>query len=150
MPRSLRQDRPSSRPSAHGTDTPPHLVALRGRVPDRDLRAPAPPPVRTFSLQTKLLASYVLLGAFLLGVEPVVERLLPDRVWLVTVVMLALTLVAGYALSTAALRVNRLARLRLSAVEISGGDLSKVVASEELRNFQDEVDGLTESIRTMQ
>ncbi len=151
MSRSLRQDRPSSRPTAHGQDTPPHLVALRGRSPDRDLRAPSPPPGRSVSLQTKLLVSYVILGAFLLVAIPVVqERLLPGRTLVADAVILALTLVAGYALSTAALKVNRLARLKTSAVEISGGDLSKVVVSEEQRGFHDEVDGLTESIRTMQ
>ena len=151
MSRSLRQDRPSSRPTANGQDTPPHMVALRGRSPDRDLRVPAPPPGRSVSLQTKLLLSYLILGAFLLMAIPVVqERLLPGRTVVADALLLALTLVAGYALSIAVLRVNRLARLKFSAVEISGGDLSKVVVSEERHGFHDEVDGLTESIRTMQ
>ena len=150
MSRSLRQDRPSSRLPAHGQDTPAHLVALRGRVPDRDLRPPPPPPSRAISLQTKLLVSYVLLGAFLVGAVPLVQRVLGDRIFLADVILLVLTLVVGYALATAVLRVNRLARLRISAVEISGGDLSKAVASEMARGFQDEVDGLADSIRTMQ
>jgi methyl-accepting chemotaxis protein len=121
------------------------MVALRGRSPDRDLRAPAQPPGRSVSLQTKLLVSYLILGAFLLVAFPVVqERLLPGRTIVADAVLLALTLVAGYALSIAVLRVNRLARLKFSAVEISGGDLSKVVVSEERRGFHDEVDGLTE------
>jgi methyl-accepting chemotaxis protein len=126
-------------------------VALRGRSPDRDLRAPSPSPGRSVSLQTKLLISYVILGAFLLVAMPVVrDRLLHDQPVTANVVLLALTLVAGYALSTAVLRVARLARLKYSAVEISGGDLSKSVISEEQRGFHDEVDDLTESIRTMQ
>jgi len=149
--RSLRQDRPSNRPPARGQDTPPHLVALRGRPPDRDLRAPAPPPGRSVSLQTKLLLSYVSLGVFLLFATPIVQdRLLPGRPLVADAVLVALTLVAGYALSTAVLRVSRLARLKYSAVEISGGDLSKSVVSEEQRGFHDEVDDLTGSIRTMQ
>ncbi len=151
MSRSLRQDRPSNRPPARGQDTPPHLVALRGRPPDRDLRAPSPPPGRSVSLQTKLLLSYVSLGVFLLFATPIVKgRLLPDRPIVADAVLVALTLVAGYALSTAVLRVSRLARLKFSAVEISGGDLSKSVVSEEQRGFHDEVDDLTGSIRTMQ
>jgi methyl-accepting chemotaxis protein len=149
--RSLRQDRPSNRPPAHGQDTPPHLVALRGRTPDRDLRAPSTSPGRSVSLQTKLLLSYVILGVFILFATPLVkERFLPGRPLVADAVLVALTLVAGYALSAAVLRVTRLARLRLSAVEISAGDLSKSVVSEEQRGFHDEVDDLTGSIRTMQ
>jgi methyl-accepting chemotaxis protein len=126
-------------------------VALRGRPPDRDLRMPSPPPGRSVSLQTKLLVSYVILGVFLLFATPLVQdRLLPSRPIMADALLLALTLVAGYALSTAVLRVSRLARLKFSAVEISGGDLSKSVVSEEQRGFHDEVDDLTGSIRTMQ
>ncbi|MCX5732130.1 MAG: methyl-accepting chemotaxis protein, partial [Deltaproteobacteria bacterium] len=151
MSRSLRQDRPSNRPPAQGKDTPPHLVALRGRSPDRELRAPSPASARGVSLQTKLLVSYVILGVFLLFATTLVkERLLPGRPFIADAVLVLLTLLAGYALSTAVLRVSRLARLRFSAVEISAGDLSKSVLSEERRGFHDEVDDLTGSIRTMQ
>jgi methyl-accepting chemotaxis protein len=111
----------------------------------------APAQGRGVSLQTKLLLSYVILGVFLLVAIPFVqERLLPGQPITGRAVILGLTLVAGYALSTAVLRVARLTRLKGSALEISAGDLSKSVISEEQRGLHDEVDDLTASIRTMQ
>ncbi len=151
MARSTRDDRSALRPSAQWTDSAPHLVALRGRPAERELRAAAPPPGRSVSLQVKLLVSYLILGVILLFAIPLVsERLLPGSRLAAWGVILALTLAVGFGLSSAVLRVARLARLKGSAVEISRGDLSKSVLSEEQRGFHDEVDDLTESIRTMQ
>ncbi len=150
MSRSIREDRPSTRPSARGQDSAPHLVALRGRPSERELRTPTPAPGRSVSLQTKLLVSYLILGIILLFAIPVVEALVPVSRLGAGAVILGLTVAVGYGLSTAVLHVSRLARLKSSAVEISRGDLSKSVLSEEQRGFHDEVDDLTESIRTMQ
>jgi methyl-accepting chemotaxis protein len=151
LTRQFRQDRPSTRPTPRGQETPPHLVALRGRPAERELPFPTPEQGRGVSLQTKLLISYVSLGVFLLVAIPFVQgRLLPNQALTANAVILGLTLVAGYALSTAVLRVARLTRLKGSALEISAGDLSKSVLSEEQRGLHDEVDDLTESIRTMQ
>jgi len=150
LSRSIREDRPSTRPSARGADSAPHLIALRGRAPERELRTAAPVPGRSVSLQTKLLVSYLILGVILLFAIPFVqEYLVRSRVG-AGAVILGLTLAVGYGLSTAVLAVARLTRLKSSAVEISRGDLSKSVLSEEKQGFHDEVDDLTESIRTMQ
>jgi methyl-accepting chemotaxis protein len=65
-------------------------------------------------------------------------------------VVLLLTLVLGQVLTVAIGRVWRIGRLKASAVEISRGDLSKAVVSEEQRAFHDEIDDLTVAIRTMQ
>ena len=151
MARGNRDDRPTTRPSARWTDSAPHLVALRGRPAERDLQAAAPAPGRSVSLQIKLLVSYLILGVILLFAIPLVfDRLLPGRPVSAGAVVVALTVAVGFALSAAVLHVSRLARLKASAVEISRGDLSKSVVSEEQRGFHDEVDDLTGSIRTMQ
>ena len=111
MSRSLRQDRPSSRPPARGQDVPPHLVALRGRIPERELRAPSVAPGRSVSLQTKLLISYVILGAFLLVAVPVVRgRLLPDQPLTADAVLLALTLVVGILVDDAIVEIENIMR----------------------------------------
>ncbi|HTP51633.1 MAG TPA: HAMP domain-containing methyl-accepting chemotaxis protein [Anaeromyxobacteraceae bacterium] len=150
MSRSIREDRPSTRPSARGADSAPHLIALRGRPAERELKAVTPLSRRSVSLQTKLLVSYLILGVILLFAIPFVQAyLVASRVG-AGAVILGLTLAVGYGLSTAVLAVARLARLKGSAVEISRGDLSKSVLSDEKHGFHDEVDDLTESIRTMQ
>jgi methyl-accepting chemotaxis protein len=149
--RGSRDDRiPSTRPSARGLDTAPYLVALRGRPADApaNLVSPQSSPV-TISLQIKILFSYVILGGALLFAMPVVASFLPNRIASGTVI-LGLTLLIGYALTIAVARVNRITRLKISAVEISRGDLSKRVVSEEQKNLHDEIDDLTEAIRIMQ
>ena len=149
MSRSLRDER-STRPSARGGDDAPYLVALRGRAPDRELRTAAPAPGRSVSLQTKLLVSYLILGVILIFAIPLVEEhLVRGSRFGAGAVILGLTLAVGYGLSIAVLAVARLTRLKTSATEISRGDLSKSVVSEEA-GFHDEVDDLTDSIRTMQ
>ena len=47
-------------------------------------------------------------------------------------------------------RLSRVGRLKASAVEISRGDLSRSVVSEEQQAFHDEIDDLTVAISTMQ
>jgi methyl-accepting chemotaxis protein len=142
------EERLSTRPSARHLDAP-HLVALRGRAAEPALR---PAPVRaglTISLQTKILTSYFILGGVLLFAVPLVQERVQSRVGEV-VTILALTLALGFGLTVAIARVSRVGRLKASAVEISRGDLSRAVVSEEQKAFHDEIDDLTTAIRTMQ
>jgi methyl-accepting chemotaxis protein len=145
-----RDDRlQSTRPSARYPDAP-HLVAVRGRAADPSLRAPAPATGGlNVSLQTKILTSYFILGGVLLFAVPWVQRHF-ESVYAEIAIILTLTLVMGFVLTIAIARVWRVGRLKESAVEISRGDLSKSVVSEEQRAFHDEIDDLTEAIRTMQ
>ncbi len=151
MPRSPREDRPSTRPSARWQDSAPHLVALRGRPAQREARPlqPSGTPT-TVSLQTKILVSYLILGLVLLFAIPAISGLVRSGLAAGGVVV-GLTLAIGYGLTVAISRVARITRLKASAVEISRGDLSKSVLSEEQRALgHDEIDDLTEAIRTMQ
>jgi len=147
--RGTRDDRlTSTRPSARWQDAP-HLVALRGRAAEAP---PRPPPAAgglTVSLQTKVLSSYLVVGGVLFFAVPFVqERVASDALGAATILLLTLALGAG--LTVAVARVSRVGRLKGSAVEISRGDLSKAVLSEEQKAFHDEIDDLTEAIGTMQ
>jgi len=143
-----RDDRLQPTRPSRGWDAP-HLVALRGR--------PAEPPARpspqgsglTVSLQTKILVSYLILGGTLLFAVPLVLARSPNA-WVGGALVVALTLGIGQVLTVALARVARIGRLKGSAVEISRGDLSQAVVSEEQKSFHDEIDDLTEAIRTMQ
>ncbi|WP_242392079.1 methyl-accepting chemotaxis protein [Anaeromyxobacter oryzisoli] len=148
MPRARGEERLSTRPSARHQDAP-HLVAVRGRAAEPALRLAPPAPGLTVSLQTKILTSYFILGGVLLFAVPLVQAHVVSRVGEV-VTILALTLALGFALTMAIARVSRLGRLKASAVEISRGDLSRAVLSEEQKAFHDEIDDLTIAIRTMQ
>jgi len=147
--RSKADDRLSTRPSARSSDAP-HLVALRGRAAEPALRpAPAVSGLE-FSLQTKILGGYLVVGVVLLVAIPFVNRWLANP-WLGGAIVLPATLALGWGLTLGIGRVSRLSRLKASAVEISRGDLSRAVISERQRYLQrDEIDDLTESIRTMQ
>jgi methyl-accepting chemotaxis protein len=144
-----RADEPlSTRPSARFSDAP-HLVALRGRAAEPALR---PAPLASgleFSLQTKILGGYFVVGVVLLVAVPLINRWI-ENPWLGGVIILPATLALGWGLTLGIGRVSRLGRLKASAVEISRGDLSRAVISEEQKQFHDEIDDLTESIRTMQ
>jgi methyl-accepting chemotaxis protein len=138
----------STRPSARYQDAP-HLVAVRGRAAEGPPR-PAPAPAGlTVSLQTKILVSYLIVGALLYLAIPLVQARLESHLAEAAVV-LVLTAVLGQGMTLAIARVARVGRLKASAVEISRGDLSRAVVSEEQRAFHDELDDLTEAIRTMQ
>jgi methyl-accepting chemotaxis protein len=145
-----RDDRlTSTRPSARWQDAP-HLVAMRGRAVPEGIRPPAAwRRTLTVSLQTKILGSYLILGGALVVLIPFVKGKI-ESAWLEAVVLLGCTLGIGWLLTSSLARVSRLARLKESAAEISAGDLSKSVHSEEQRGFHDEIDDLTEAIRTMQ
>ena len=149
MTRSKADDRLSTRPSARSSDAP-HLVALRGRAAEPALRpAPADSGLE-FSLQTKIVGGYLVVGVVLLVALPFVNRWILNP-WLGGALVLPATLILGWGLTLGIGRVSRLSRLKASAVEISRGDLSRAVISERQRYFQrDEIDDLTESIRTMQ
>ncbi len=124
-------------------------MAVRGRAAEPPLR-PAPAPAGlTVSLQTKILFSYFIVGAVLLFAVPLVERWAVSRT-VEVVTVLAGSLLLGQGLTLAVARLARIGRLKASAVEISRGDLSKAVVSEEQKAFHDEIDDLTEAIRTMQ
>lgn len=138
----------STRPSARWSDAP-HLVAVRGRAAEPPIRTPPPQAGLTVSLQTKILFSYFVVGGVLLFAVPLVQANIESRVAEV-VVILALTLALGLGLTLMVARVARVGRLKESAVEISRGDLSRSVVSEEQKAFHDEIDDLTEAIRTMQ
>jgi methyl-accepting chemotaxis protein len=147
--RSRGDDRiQSTRPSARYSDAP-HLVAVRGRAADPGPRAAPPTTGLTVSLQTKILVSYFIVGGVLLFAVPLVQAQVHDR-WLEVAIILVLTLALGYGLTLAIARVARVGRLKEGAVEISRGDLSRTVVSEEQKAFHDEIDDLTEAIRTMQ
>ncbi|HSN91910.1 MAG TPA: methyl-accepting chemotaxis protein [Anaeromyxobacteraceae bacterium] len=149
MARAGRDDRiQSMRPSARWQDAP-HLVALRGRAAEPVQRAVPQRAGRTVSLQGKILTSYLIVGGVLFFAVPFLQ----ERIGNVVVsgaISLALTLALGFALTVSIARVARIGRLKGSAVEISAGDLSKAVLSEEQHSFHDEIDDLTEAIRTMQ
>ena len=157
MARSRGEDRlQSTRPSARYPDAP-HLVALRGRVSEPALRPAPPPGGLTVSLQTKILGSYLVVGLVLLFLVPAVQGFVHGRVpgelgsrIAGGAIILCLTLALGLVLTIWVARVSRVSRLKASAVEISRGDLSKSVISEEQKSFHDEIDDLTEAIRTMQ
>jgi methyl-accepting chemotaxis protein len=122
---------------------------VRGRAAEAP---PRPPPAAgglTVSLQTKVLFSYLVVGGVLFFAVPFVqERVASGALGAATVLMLTLAL--GAVLTVAVARVSRIGRLKGSAVEISRGDLSKAVLSEEQKAFHDEIDDLTEAIGTMQ
>ncbi len=139
----------STRPSARWTDTAPHLVAVRGRAAEAVARSSSAPGGLTASLQVKILLSYLVVGAVLLFAVPEVFERVPSRVGAGALVI-GLTLAIGWGLTTALARVNRLAHLKESAVEISRGDLSRTVAPEGSAHLRDEIDDLTLSISTMQ
>src|SRR6476619_5795707 len=141
----------STRPSARWLEkSAPHLVALRGRpAEDVHLRPPPSVSVLTVSMQTKILVSYLILGAVLLYAIPVIREKVQSA-WAAGGLVIALTCAVGYVLTWSIARVNRIVRLKASAVEISRGDLSRSVVSEEQKNLHDEIDDLTHSIRTMQ
>ncbi|HET8540505.1 MAG TPA: methyl-accepting chemotaxis protein [Anaeromyxobacter sp.] len=149
MARGTRDERiTSTRPSARWQDAP-HLVAMRGRAAEPAIRPPPQAAGLTVSLQRKILVSYLIVGVVLFFAIPSIQA----RVQSVLVggaAALLLTLALGAALTIAIARVSRIGRLKASAVEISRGDLSKAVVSEEQKAFHDEIDDLTEAIRTMQ
>ncbi len=149
MARAPRDERiTSTRPSARWQDAP-HLVAVRGRAA---AEPPRPAPVvggLTVSLQTKILVSYLIVGAVLVFAVPFINKRVESEV-LGGVVVLLLTAALGWGMTVAIARVSRVGRLKASAVEISRGDLSRAVVSEEQRAFHDEIDDLTEAIRMMQ
>ncbi|HET6411135.1 MAG TPA: methyl-accepting chemotaxis protein [Anaeromyxobacter sp.] len=148
MTRSRSDERPSTRPSARLGDAP-HLVALRGRAAEPALRPAPPTSGLEFSLQTKILGGYLIVGLVLLVAVPLIDRWIESPV-AAGAIVLPITLVLGYVLTLGVARVSRLGRLKGSAVEISRGDLSRAVLSEEQVQFHDEIDDLTEAIRTMQ
>jgi methyl-accepting chemotaxis protein len=149
MARAGRDDRiQSTRPSARWQDAP-HLVALRGRAAELPPR-PGPSALGfTFSLQVKILVGYLIVGGVLFVVVPLLLAWLPQP-WAAGLVVLGITAALGFGLTFAIARTSRIGRLKESAVEISRGDLSRAVLSEEQRAFHDEIDDLTEAIRTMQ
>jgi methyl-accepting chemotaxis protein len=138
----------STRPSARWQDAP-HLVAVRGRAAEQPPRAPPPAGGLTVSLQTKILVSYLIVGGILVFAVPFIQARV-QNVALGGTIVLLLTLALGQGLTIAIARVSRVGRLKASAVEISRGDLSRAVVSEEQKAFHDEIDDLTEAIRTMQ
>ncbi|WP_242347109.1 methyl-accepting chemotaxis protein [Anaeromyxobacter terrae] len=148
MSRASRDERLSTRPSARWQDAP-HLVALRGRAAEAAPRATPPLAGVPVSLEKKILFSYLIVGAVLLFAVPEIRERVQSPL-VAALAVLALTLLLGVVLTLAVARVSRLARLRGSAVEISRGDLSKAVVSEEQRAAHDEIDELTYAIRTMQ
>src|SRR5512137_2800013 len=138
---SSRDDRlTSTRPSARWQDAP-HLVAMRGRPLSEPVRPPAATWRRTLtvSLQTKILGSYFILGGALLFLIPFVTSRVESHVN-EAIILVGATLAIGWLLTISLARVSRLARLKESAREISAGDLSKTVHSEEQRGFHDEID----------
>jgi len=148
VPRGRDERLTSTRPSARWQDAP-HLVAVRGRAAEA---APRPTPPSTglaVSLQKKILFSYLIVGGVLLLAVPMIQARI-ESPFLGGALVVLLTLALGQLLTMAIARVARLERLRASAAEISRGDLSKAVVSEEQRGIHDEIDELTLAIRTMQ
>ncbi len=149
MARAPREERiTSTRPSARWQDAP-HLVAMRGRAA---AEPPHPAPAAggmTVSLQTKIMVSYLIVGVILVFAVPYIQDRFESRVVGGAVVLL-LTAVLGQGMTVAIARVSRVGRLKVSSVEISRGDLSRAVVSEGAHAFHDEIDDLTEAIRTMQ
>ena len=150
MTRNRADDRPlSTRPSARFSDAP-HLVALRGRAAEPALRPPPRASGLEFSLQSKILGGYLMVGVVLVVAVPLVNGWLAERLVRRRPTIVPITLALGYVLTLGIARVSRVGRLKASAVEISRGDLSRAVLSEEQRQFHDEIDDLTQAIRTMQ
>ena len=149
MARGTRDDwLTSTRPSARWQDAP-HLVALRGRAAEPPPRPSPSAGGLTASLQTKVLVSYLIVGGVLVFAVPFIQdRVSSAALGAAIVLLLALALGAGLTMAIA--RVSRIGRLKESAVEISRGDLSKAVLSEEQKAFHDEIDDLTAAIGTMQ
>ncbi|HSB19974.1 MAG TPA: methyl-accepting chemotaxis protein [Anaeromyxobacteraceae bacterium] len=147
MARSPREDR--QRPSARGTDPAPHLLALRGRPAEAPFPRRQPETAVTVSLQTKILVSYLVLGVAMLFAVPLVFERVQGRL-AAGAAVLGITLALGYGLTAALARVGRLVRLKASAQEISSGDLSRSVSAQGQTRLHDEIDDLTEAIRTMQ
>ncbi len=149
MARGTRDERiTSTRPSARWGDAP-HLVAMRGRAAEPAIRPPPQAAGLTVSLQTKILVSYLIVGVILFFAIPSIQARVQSVV-VAGLIALLLTLALGAGLTIAIARVSRVGRLKASAVEISRGDLSKAVVSEEQKAFHDEIDDLTEAIRRMQ
>jgi methyl-accepting chemotaxis protein len=124
-------------------------VAVRGRAAEAAPRTAPAAAGRSVSLERKILFSYLVVGAVLLFAVPEIRERIQSPV-VAGLAVLALTLLLGVVLTLAVARVSRLTRLRASAVEISRGDLSKAVVSEEQRALHDEIDELTSAICTMQ
>jgi methyl-accepting chemotaxis protein len=124
-------------------------VALRGRAAEPPPRPAPSAGGLTASLQTKVLVSYLIVGGVLVFAVPFIQERVSSAL-LGGAIVLLLTLALGAGLTVAIARVSRIGRLKASAVEISRGDLSKAVLSEEQRAFHDEIDDLTEAIGTMQ
>jgi methyl-accepting chemotaxis protein len=138
----------STRPSARWQDAP-HLVAMRGRGGFEAPHTPPPAPAMTVSVQTKIFVSYLVVGIVLVFASPVIQDRVQSRLG-AGAILLLLTAVLGQGMTIAIARVSRVGRLKASAVEISRGDLSRAVVSEGNQSFHDEIDDLTEAIRTMQ
>jgi methyl-accepting chemotaxis protein len=143
-----RDERLSTRPSARWQDAP-HLVAVRGRAAETPLRPPPESGGLTASLQTKLVVSYLIVGVVLVFAVPLSREWVPNPIAAGALAVLG-TAVLGWILTVAIARTSRVGRLKESAVEISRGDLSRSVLSEEGQRFHDEIDELTIAIRTMQ
>ena len=148
MARHPRDERISTRPSARWQDAP-HLVAMRGRASDLPLRPIATSGGLTATLQVKLLVSYGIIGAVLVVVMPPLREAVPNPNASAGLVVLG-TLALGWVLTVAIARTARVGRLKVSAVEISRGDLSRSVLEEPNQTFHDEIDDLTVAIGTMQ
>ncbi len=149
MARAPRDERiTSTRPSARWQDAP-HLVAMRGRAGAEPTHAAPPQGGMNVSLQTKILVSYLIVGFILVFALPAIQDRVESRV-LGGAILLILTAALGQGMTVAIARVARVGRLKASAVEISRGDLSRAVVSEGQHAFHDEIDDLTEAIRTMQ
>ncbi len=149
MARAPREERiTSTRPSARWQDAP-HLVAMRGRAASEPSRAAPAAAGLTVSLQTKILVSYLIVGFILVFAAPYIQDRVESRAVAGAIVLL-LTAALGLGMTVTIARVARVGRLKVSAVEISRGDLSRTVVSEEQHAFHDEIDDLTEAIRTMQ
>jgi methyl-accepting chemotaxis protein len=147
--RAPREERiTSTRPSARWQDAP-HLVAMRGRVAAEPSPAAPPDGGMTVSLQTKILVSYLIVGIILVFAVPFIQDRFENHVVGGAIVLL-LTGALGWGMTVAIARVSRVGRLKASAVEISLGDLSRAVVSERTHQFHDEIDDLTQAIRTMQ
>ncbi|HEX9242762.1 MAG TPA: methyl-accepting chemotaxis protein [Anaeromyxobacter sp.] len=149
MARAPREERiTSTRPSARWQDAP-HLVAMRGRGASEPTSAAPPHGGMTASLQTKILVSYLIVGIILVFAVPFIQDRVENHV-IGGAIVLLLTAALGQGMTVAIARVSRVGRLKASAVEISRGDLSRAVVSEGTHQFHDEIDDLTQAIRTMQ
>jgi len=147
--RAPREERiTSTRPSARWQDAP-HLVAMRGRAASEPTPTAPSTGGLNVSLQTKILASYLIVGIILVFAVPYIQDRVESRI-IGGAIVLLLTAALGQGMTVAIARVSRVGRLKASAVEISRGDLSRAVVSEGTHSFHDEIDDLTQAIRTMQ